>query len=206
MNLFSYIVVHDSGFAPNPFWDYCTLACCKPKIRCTADEGDLIVGLFPKSLGNRIVYFMRVTETLTFAEYWFDPRFQCKIPRLDEGQQAARGDNIYRPDSHGQFTQQPSRHCNEDGTENDETKKKDLGGRYVLVSQDFVYYGREAIPLPEDFNELFVGRSHRRFSAEERLTADFDSFFRSLPRGRHGLPRDWSRETGRSRSHRKCGS
>lgn len=40
MKLFSYIVTHDAGFAPNPFWGYCTLACCKPAIRRTANVGD----------------------------------------------------------------------------------------------------------------------------------------------------------------------
>ena len=31
--LFSYVVATDSGFAPNPFFGLCTLACCKPAIR-----------------------------------------------------------------------------------------------------------------------------------------------------------------------------
>jgi len=29
---------HDSGFVPNPFHGYCTLACCKPQIRRKARE------------------------------------------------------------------------------------------------------------------------------------------------------------------------
>ena len=28
--LYSYIVATDSGFSPNPFHGFCTLACCKP--------------------------------------------------------------------------------------------------------------------------------------------------------------------------------
>ena len=31
MTLYSYIVKHDNGFAPNPFHGFCTLACCKPE-------------------------------------------------------------------------------------------------------------------------------------------------------------------------------
>ncbi|MBL7177318.1 MAG: DUF4976 domain-containing protein [Desulfobacteraceae bacterium] len=58
MKLFSYIVKPDSGFSPNPFWGYCTLACCKPTIRRTAKPGDWIVGLSSKSQGYKIVYLM----------------------------------------------------------------------------------------------------------------------------------------------------
>ena len=31
--VFSYVVVHDTGFSPNPFHGLLTLACCKPLIR-----------------------------------------------------------------------------------------------------------------------------------------------------------------------------
>ncbi len=40
----SYIVRYDSGFAPNPFYGFCTLATCKPDIRKHAQVGDWIVG------------------------------------------------------------------------------------------------------------------------------------------------------------------
>ena len=38
MTLYSYTVAADTGFAPNPFHGFCTLACCKPGIRRTAQE------------------------------------------------------------------------------------------------------------------------------------------------------------------------
>ena len=49
MRVFSYVVMHDSGFAPNPFHGHCTLACCKPKIRSQAKAGDIVVGLTTRS-------------------------------------------------------------------------------------------------------------------------------------------------------------
>lgn len=55
MRLFSYVVVHDTGFSPNSFHGACTLACCKPKIRLSAELGDWIVGLAPKRLGSGVV-------------------------------------------------------------------------------------------------------------------------------------------------------
>lgn len=83
INLFSYVLAADSGFAPTPFWGCCTLACCKPAIRRVGDVGDLIVGLTPKAKGNRVVYIMRVADKLTFAEYWDHPGFHARnhLPR-----------------------------------------------------------------------------------------------------------------------------
>ena len=37
VKLMAYIVRHDSGFSPNPFGGVCTLACCKPAIRRSAE-------------------------------------------------------------------------------------------------------------------------------------------------------------------------
>lgn len=41
--IYSYVVRYDSGFAPNPFYGYCTLATCKPDIRRAAEVGDWLV-------------------------------------------------------------------------------------------------------------------------------------------------------------------
>lgn len=69
----SYVVRYDSGFAPNPFYGYCTLATCKPNIRKGADIGDWVVGSGSNDRnvrrGGHLVYAMRVTETMTFDEY-----------------------------------------------------------------------------------------------------------------------------------------
>ena len=40
VKLYSYIVAVDSGFAPNPFHGFCTIATCKPRIRKTAEIGE----------------------------------------------------------------------------------------------------------------------------------------------------------------------
>ena len=57
MRLFSYVVAHDTGFSPNPFFGYCTLACCKPVIRRSAQAGDWVVGLGRTSLGGSAAEF-----------------------------------------------------------------------------------------------------------------------------------------------------
>ena len=43
--LFVYTVAYDVGFAPNPFYGFCTLATCKADIRNAADVGDWVVGV-----------------------------------------------------------------------------------------------------------------------------------------------------------------
>ena len=50
--LYSYVVVSDHGFAPNPFHGYCTLANCKPRIRWRAQPGDWIVGTGSRARGG----------------------------------------------------------------------------------------------------------------------------------------------------------
>ncbi len=84
MQLYSYVVARDFGFAPNPFFGTCTLATCKPDIRRSAIVGDWIVGTGSKTRkrhGN-LVYVMKVAEKMTFNQYWEDRRFQLKKPNL----------------------------------------------------------------------------------------------------------------------------
>ena len=121
MRLFSYVVARDYGFAPNPFNSYCTLATCKPKIREAANIGDWVLGTGSKTRGraDHVVFAMRVTETLTFNEYWADPRFRTKRPNLRGSKKQAFGDNIYHRDSDSeQWIQEDSHHSYSDGTMN----------------------------------------------------------------------------------------
>ncbi len=64
MNLFSYILAYDSGSAPNPYFRYCTLTICKPKIRRKAQPGDWIIATGParKHTNRKLVYAMRVSD------------------------------------------------------------------------------------------------------------------------------------------------
>jgi len=191
MKLYSYIVKHDTGFAPNPFFGYCTLACCKPKIRQKAEKGDWVVGLTPKAAGNRIVYLMRVDDVMeSFSDYWSDRRFRAKKPTYTGGLRKKCGDNIYEPQVSGAgYRQLRSRHSNGD-SEDEGKKAHDLGGKRILVSETFAYFGSKALPLPTRFQSLVVGRGHRsRFSDD--LKAEFIRFAGSLGFGVHGAPRGW---------------
>jgi hypothetical protein len=189
MRVFSYVVSHDTGFAPNPFHGCCTLACCKARIRRCAKVGDLIVGLSRRSTG--IVYAMRVDRWMTFADYWAEPAFASKRPDwLGRTEVERAGDNIYEPMADGAFRQVRSRHSNLDGSENTKLKRRDLSGEGVLVGQQFTYFGGEPHPLPRELAFLEIGRNHRsRFTAQQREAVE--RWFVGQPPGVRGKPAGW---------------
>jgi len=159
MRFFSYVVSQDSGFAPNPFYGYCTLAVCKPKIRVAAEPEDWVVGL--SSRGEHVVYVMKVENKLDFDAYWHDSRFHCKRPSQDTPIHRC-GDNIYEPLGNGMFRQLPSWHSKPRfGNEDPDTQKRDLSGRFVLIATDFVYFGANGPKIQPDLEFIRVGRGHR---------------------------------------------
>lgn len=118
--LYSYVVDHDHGFAPNPSGMYCTLVHCKfaksggkRNLVEMANVGDWVLGTGGQSsdsAGNgRIIYLMRVDEKLDFGRYLRDVRFAGRLDHSDEGQ----------------------------------------GNKFALVSRHFFYFGREAVGLSE---------------------------------------------------------
>ena len=152
--LYSYIVARDYGFAPNPFYGFCTLATCKPDIRKSATIGDWIIGTGSKTKNRAgyLVYAMRVTEVMSFDEYWDDPRFHSKRPDLRASLKKAFGDNIYyRENVLSDWKQLDSHHSYENGIPNVENMSTDTRVNQILVSDDFIYYGGRG-PLIPEFN------------------------------------------------------
>ena len=151
---YSYIIEHDFGLAPNPFWGYCTLAVCKSQIRNNSqlEVGSWIFGTGSKKLKNEnfLISAMKVEEKITFNEYWNDPRFQCKKPVLNGPLKVMYGDNIYHQDRDDIWIQEDSAHSLIDSTNTDHLKR-DTGGKYVLISKDFFYFGNNAVLIPEKF-------------------------------------------------------
>ena len=194
MRLFTYIIVHDLGFAPNPFWGYCTLACCKPVIRRTAAKGDWIVGISPKNSGNRLIYAMKVTEEpMPFAEYFADPRFKDKKPAFGKGDRLRRwGDNIYQPMGDGTYKQLRSQHSHPNGDEKLFDKRRDLSGQYVLISDHFHYFGSASVKIPKSLQHTIPQRAHKcRFT--DKTIQDFIRFVSRHPKGLIGSPSAWPR-------------
>jgi len=200
-SIFSYVVRYDSGFAPNPFHGYCTLATCKPNIRKAAEVGDWIVGTGSADRkimrGGFIVYAMQVTEVLNTIDYWQDPRFQKKKPDLNSSWMHATGDNIYQPAELDGWKQLNSYHSNSDGTAKQDHLSRDTGVQCILISDRFVYFGAEGPQLPPRFQQggvfqvVKAGRGYSRVR-HAAVIAEFEVWFDSLPRkGFAGKPWDW---------------
>ena len=185
MKLYSYIVAIDDGFAPNPFYGFCTLATCKPDIRRSAHIGDWILGTGSKQKGRQgtLVYAMHVTDKLTFDDYWRAPMFEDKHPNLYQSIRKSRGDNIYHKNSeNGEWIQADSCHSNADGTPNQAHIARDTDPANVLISDDFIYYGGgPALPIPE-FNGISVCHTGRKYRCnfDDVTVQDFISWVKSL--------------------------
>ena len=154
MKFKSYIVARDYGFAPNPFGKYCTLACCKQKIRLNLNVGDWVFGTGSKAnnLNGKLIFAMNVTEKLNFQQYWDDPRFEYKKPIMNGSLIQMYGDNIYHREKENEaWVQENSHHSYENGVVNGHNLERDISGKYVLISDSFFYFGRSAIAIPECF-------------------------------------------------------
>jgi hypothetical protein len=164
MKNFTYKIEHDYGLAPNPFRGCCTLAVCKSSIRRNANLqiGSWVFGTGSAKLKNlnKLIYAMRVDETLTFNDYWNDPRFSYKKPVLNGSLPQLYGDNIYHQDLQtGSWIQENSAHSLVNGLVNDKHLNRDLGGKHVLVSHNFYYFGENAIDIPTEFQEFICTKS-----------------------------------------------
>ncbi|MCY4258680.1 MAG: hypothetical protein OXC91_00260 [Rhodobacteraceae bacterium] len=201
-SLYSYVVRYDSCFAPNPFHGICTLATCKPRIRQHAKAGDWIVGTGSNRKGVRrggfLVHAMQVDESLTFAEYWGDPRFTRKKPDLFGSYCMACGDNIYRPDPVGNgWRQLNSYHSEKDGTPHQGHLQRDTGANRVLVSGRFAYFGAEGPQIPQDLKcagLIHQSSGYRKIEDPETITA-LESWLCQLGKwGYRGKPYDMIQE------------
>ncbi|WP_164479392.1 hypothetical protein [Methylocystis rosea] len=200
MRVFSYKIARDYGFAPNPFHGVCTLATCKPRIRSSAQLGDIVVGCGCKKNGllGRIICVLRVTGKCSFQDYWDNPRFTIKRPFFKGNQSRAYGDNIYHHDERGGWLQERSHHSFPDGSLNADNLARDTGCEHVLWSDDFTYFGRAAIAIPShlrDFegDDLYPNVRDARSRYSSAFVAAVNEWFETLPeRGCRGRPGAWS--------------
>ncbi len=144
MKLYSYVVEHDNGFAPNPYFNVCSLAHCKfgkkrKNIVEMANVDDWIIGTggsSSRSAGKgKLVYAMRVDEKLSLKEYYKDKRFNSKKPN-NSSFENSRGDN--------------------------KSKFKNDIQRFVLLSSHYYYFGNKAVKIPTRF------RNHKTCALEKK--------------------------------------
>lgn len=205
IRLFSYKMTNDTGFAPNPFWGYLTIATCKPGFRRSKRVGDWILGFSSKSLTRRygvrlddvgeekLIFAMKVSERLTTREYWLDYRFRSKKPSASAQAVVDRtGDNIYEPlvpepSTPTDFKQLPNPNHGTDA------QSHDLKAMWILAATEFWYFGSGRIALPEDVRPLVpVGQSaYGKRTYDEHRIAKFLNYLSKYPKGVNAAPHKW---------------
>lgn len=191
MKLCSYTLRVDYGFAPNPFWEFCTLAACTPNHQgVRLKSGDWIMGHSDLSHGNRLVYAMRLSEVTGFDEYYHDPRFARKKPKVDGTWKQRCGDNIYHLENDEWIQSETIYH------DDDEHRAQDTAYARVYISDHFYYFGENSIAIPPKFAELIRDRQGCKTSHDPEVVASFIEWLESsFTPGRHGNPRDAAIET-----------
>lgn len=195
MKIHSYVIDHDLGFAPNPFYGVCTLAACKPRIRGHAKIGDYVIGTGSKrkNINGRLVYWMRVDSIIDIDDYWRDPVFQKKKPILSGSRMQRYGDNIYYRANSAEIIQTDSFHSQEDGEKCPKNFKRDtVYTQRVLIGREFTYWGRNAPPIPSHLSNFIVSRQGHKNRFSEEQQASMLQFLHSFPeRGFVGRPANW---------------
>jgi hypothetical protein len=177
--LYSYVVEHDTGDAPNPFFGYCTLCNCKYResldmprnVVELAEIGHWVVGTgganLTRSSGNgTIIYAMKVTDKMNLQEYFTSSEFACK--KLGSKGNCRFGDNFERRTDFDKYE------------------------RFVLISEHFYYFGRNAIKIPKKRFPNLEKRGRRfRSRFEDSYIADFVSWIENeigKKPGKHSRP------------------
>ena len=177
--LFSYIIPHDGGSAPNPYHGICTLVICKPVIRRTAKVGDWMVGLGAKDspIGNaseKVIYAMRITKKICMERYdtFCLNNYPEKIPEWDSGDYMKRiGDCIY------DFSD-PSNPKIRKSVHTIKNMKTDLGGKCALISNDFYYFGNKSEPLLDNLKGIIKQGQIHRSKSNDKYVEDFIKWIR----------------------------
>jgi hypothetical protein len=154
----TYVIAVDSGAAPNYDKPCTTLAVCKPRIRRKANVGELVLAFAGAKVNphepHTVVWAGVITEKLTFAEYWNDPRFARKKP-----DRSPTPDNFYRPTRDGDLV------WVENSVHGPEALQHDTHGLYVLAFQPSWRFGANGPPLPATFGlQMTHGRRGERLA------------------------------------------
>jgi hypothetical protein len=175
VEIYTYVVTRDYGFAPNPFYGMCTLATCKPGIRKSAQIGDWVLGIGSKSTHkNRLIYMMKVTNKVNFNEYWENKEYDAKKPMMTTLKKMY-GDNIYHYNkAKNIWIQADSHHSLENGAVNLDNLNRDTQTDNVLISREFYYFGKSSIVIPATVYKW--SRGYRR----DKETASFNIFLKRI--------------------------
>ncbi len=131
-SIYFYKMTSDSGAAPCVDNGTLSLAICKPSIRRTAQDGDIIFGFGGQALGEKLIYAARVAKVIADGHYYdsgsaFEGRVDC-IYRWTGTELVFRdGSKVHGPEN-----------LNHDvGPVGDHGRNAN-----VLIADEFVYFGK----------------------------------------------------------------
>lgn len=185
--LYTYIVTHDTGFAPNPFFQWCTLAVSTPNhMHAKANKGDWIAGFFQRENAYQLLYVMEIEQRLKLDEYFNHPDFQCKKPDLQGTREQKCGDNFYSHEN-GIWLQHPTQYHR-----GETHKKKDTHHNPpVFTARKYWYFGKNAVDLPHEFKTLIGTQSIQvNHPVPEKVLA-FKYWVEGYKTGMYAYPRDF---------------
>jgi hypothetical protein len=201
VDIFSYVITCDRGFAPNPFGGFLTLATCKPRIRRAAREDDLIIatGSVSTQYKRKLIYAAVVSKVVPWEEYGSSADYKIKRPSTKGKWWRKHGDNIY-----AKVNKKWKRRRNESHTTR-ETMIHDLRGKNVLVCNRFWYFGADAKVIPANLRKVIQkGRGHKRIE-DGVLVQEFLKWLnREYAAGCRGTPALSPKPTNRCDKNEGC--
>ncbi|MDE6637712.1 MAG: hypothetical protein K2K32_05695 [Muribaculaceae bacterium] len=194
--MWSYKIVHDSLFAPNPLWGVLTLATCKPSIRRSPNSvnGTWIAGWTACSTHNsevygggidrcepgkeKLIYLAKIDEQIPLDEYWNRFPEKRSDPNVTEFDARWSGDNIYHKehtDTQGNVIAEDN-NCEHRGA--DIAKSDYLYGKNALICKEFYYFTREnRLDVPARFKSL-VHKAKGQSLKSDPLIEEFIEYVR----------------------------
>lgn len=148
--IFRYRLTSDTGFAPCVDNDLFTLACCKTHLRkfigsfwndkkINNDDYELyVLGAYAKKL----LFFAKITKVIEMKEYYTNEKYSGRKDYIYEYTDDKDSKWKWKDTGYGL-------HIAEEDQEND------IAGKYVLISDEFVYYGKEAEPCTDEIISYF---------------------------------------------------
>lgn len=186
--LYTYIVEKDNGVAPNPFFQWCTLALATPNhMHAKAFPGDWIAGFFHLSGQYRLLYAMEIQIRLTLKDYFSHPDFACKKPDLQGTDEQKCGDNFYSLKK-GVWLQHETRHHRGEKHRTKDTRHNPP----VFASRKYWYFGKNAVEVPPEYTGLIPSQGMQVNHSHPEKIQGFMAWVKGFRQGMHAYPRDFA--------------
>lgn len=174
--IFTYRVTHDTGFAPCVDDGILTLACCKGGTETVKRGLRYFIGrFFEENLqesvdvyvsgiyDNKLLYLAKINKVIKMTDYFRGKKYKNRL------------DQIYR--LNGKVLERVPNKLK--GTHEEEHYVKcDINGEYVLISENFVYLGKDAIKVDDDILKFYpknrgqLPKGQHSYTPADVLTAD----------------------------------